>query len=104
MSDWYNLCPALIFKQHSVYRWESAPDDRPVGDVLYKITLEEDGWVISGETLPGVGADGEEDIESIVETILWKCQHSQNLPLPPKDGWTPAHSSTRGTRSPKLTY
>ena len=100
------LIPDLIFEQHSVYRWESGPGDRNTeyNNLLYKITLEEDGWVISGETLPDVGADGEEVIESIVETIVWKCPHSQNLPLPPKDGWKWANTSTLSDRIPKLTY
>jgi hypothetical protein len=77
-----------VFEQHSVYRWvRSAPNDSDRSD-MFRITLEQDGWVIGGE-------DGEQVIE-------WRCPHSQNLPLPPKVGWKPAHELARG--DPRLTY
>ena len=96
-----------ILEQHSVYRWESVPDEHTGQPhyLLYKITLEEDGWVISCEaSSSGANADGEVDIETIVETILWKCPHSRNLPLPPKVGWEPEDKSMVHGSLPKLTY
>jgi hypothetical protein len=94
-------CADGIFEQQSEYRWECASDELTYFS-LFQITLEEDGWTISGETFPELNADDEEIIESIVERSLWKCPHSQNLPLPPRVGWKPVHKLARG--DPKLAY
>jgi hypothetical protein len=104
-----SLCNADgIFEQQSVYRWEYSSSN-PTGLWLFQITLEEDGWTISGDSGPNMNEGLLENIneglfdDTITDKILWKCPHSQNLPLPPKVGWQPVHRLARGG-SPKLTY
>jgi hypothetical protein len=66
--------------------------------VNFKVVLVEDvnkgGWNI-------VGVPDEEDGDENIK-ILWRCPNSQNLPLPPQDGWIPVDELARG--QPTVSY
>jgi hypothetical protein len=64
---------------------------------------DEAGWAIIGETLPEIDEDGDENDENVVIKTLWRCPNSQNLPLPPQDGWIPVDELAIG-RQPTVSY
>jgi hypothetical protein len=76
--------------------------------VHFKVVLVEDvdqgGWSIVGEEIDGdsnevleIDEDGDEAFK-----LLWRCHNSQNLPLPPQDGWIPVDELARG--QPTVSY
>jgi hypothetical protein len=77
-------------------------------EVTFRITQERESldWAITSQTLPAVNedsdGDGEEAWLDVVETILWKCPNSQNMPMPPRTGWISVDKMARG--KPELSY
>jgi hypothetical protein len=69
-------------------------------EVLFRIRMRDDIWVISGlPSNPDLGVPS-----SFVEKILWKCPHiGTRLMFPPKDGWVPVDELARG-KNPTLKY
>ena len=65
----------------------------------FYLGIGEDGdWVIScTKYYPDLDDEGEE-----FDWVLWKCPHSANLMLPPKEGWVAVDKLAKGC--PKLSY
>lgn len=55
-----------------------------------------DDWLIYGKTEPERFEDGEPDYSTIETKVMWRNPYSDNLPLPPKDGWEPADELAHG--------
>ena len=60
------------------------------------------GWAIVGKTLPEIDENGDENDDTVVTKILWRCPNSQNIPLPPRDGWIPVDDLAHG--EPTVSY
>jgi hypothetical protein len=79
--------------------------------VHFKVVLVADvdveGWNIVCVCVE-IDEDGNEVLEmdedsNEVLKFLWRCPNSQNLPLPPQDGWIPVDELARG-RQPTVSY
>jgi hypothetical protein len=78
--------------------------------VHYKVVrvtdVDKEGWYIVG--VPENDEDGNEVLESDEDgdgeafKFFWRCPNSQNLPLPPWDGWIPVDELAGG--QPTVSY
>jgi hypothetical protein len=93
----------LEYKTVRTGRWDGV-------EVTFRITQERYSldWAITSQTLPAINEDsdgdgGEEEAWlNVIETILWKCPNSHNMPMPPRTGWISVDKRARG--KPELSY
>jgi hypothetical protein len=78
-------------------------------EVTFMITQERDSldWVITSQTVPAIDEDSDGDAQEgwpkkVVETVLWKCPNSHNMPMPPRTGWISVDTMAHG--KPELSY
>ena len=76
----------IIYESRRRGRWAGVQVD-------FTVIQLRDGWAIICETLPEYREEGD---GNYVKKVLWHCPNSQNIPLPPRDGWIPVDELAGG--------
>jgi hypothetical protein len=96
----YTNCYGPVYRCNRGEQWAGV-------QLNFKIVLVEEvdqwGWFVVGVEIDEDGLEMDEDGDGIEAfKFLWRCPNSQNLSLPPQDGWIPVHYLARG--QPTVSY